>query len=158
MKSPHDADDVVQEAFIRAFQALGRYDLGRPFRPWIHRILINVCKDQWKRRRWRLTPLDQVHEICDSDSLGPESEFLRTEEHATLAKAIGCLSAKHRIVVILHFLNNMRISEVAEAVGIPEGTVKSRLYHAVRTLRRRLERAETAPMEFWRKRGEEARA
>lgn len=158
MKSPADADDAVQETFIRVFQSLHTYDLDRPFRPWIHRILLNVCKDFWKRRKWLFIPLDQVYDLRDHQTPHPEDSMLKDEELQRLAQAIRELSPKHRAVIVLYFLNDMRITEVAEVVGVPEGTVKSRLHHAVRALRKRLERSESAVYHLLAKRGEEIQA
>lgn len=154
MKSPADADDAVQETFIRVFQSLHTYDLDRPFRPWLHRILLNVCKDYWKRRKWFFIPLEQAYNVRDQKTPLPEDTMLQDEELARLAQAIRELSPKHRAVVVLYFLNDMRISEVAEVVGAPEGTVKSRIHHAVRALRKRLERSDTAVYHLLSKRGE----
>lgn len=158
MKSPADADDAVQETFIRAFQSLHTYDLDRPFRPWIHRILLNVCKDVWKRRRWLFIPLDYAYNVRDQHAPDPEAHVIHDEELNRLAQAIRELSPKHQAVVALYFLNEMRIADVAEVVGIPEGTVKSRLHHAVRALRKRLERSDTAVYHLLAKRGEELNA
>lgn len=158
MKSPADADDVVQETFIRTFQALQSYDLDRPFRPWLHRILLNVCKDVWKRRRWLFIPIESAYDVSDQNAPDPEACFLKDDELRRLAQAIRELSPKHQAVVALYFLNEMRISDVAEAVGVPEGTVKSRLHHAVRALRKRLERSDGALYQMLSKRGEELKA
>lgn len=158
MKSPADADDAVQETFIRIFQSLHTYDLDRPFRPWVHRILLNVCKDFWKRRKWFFLPLEQAYDVRDQKTQGPEDAMLKDEELARLAQAIRELSPKHQAVVVLYFLNDMRIADVAEVVGVPEGTVKSRLHHAVRALRKRLERTDRAVYHLLSKRGEELQA
>lgn len=158
MKSPADADDAVQEAFIRTFQALNTYDLDRPFRPWLHRILLNVCKDVWKRRRWLFIPLENAYDVRDQNAPDPEDCLLQDEELQRLAQAIRELSSKHQAVVVLYFLNEMRISDVAIAVGVPEGTVKSRLHHAVRALRKRLERSDSVLYHVIAKRGEEINA
>lgn len=84
--------------------------------------------------------------------------MIQDEEMARLAQAIRELSPKHQAVVVLYFLNDMRISDVAEVVGVPEGTVKSRLHHAIRALRKRLERADTAVYQLLARRGEEIQA
>lgn len=157
VKSPADADDAVQETFIRIFQSLHTYDPNRPFRPWLHRILLNVCKDLWRRRKWFFLPIEQAYDLRDNLQ-GPEDTMIQDEELARLAQAIRELSPKHQAVVVLYFLNDMRISDVAEVVGVPEGTVKSRLHHAIRALRKRLERADTAVYQLLARRGEEIQA
>jgi RNA polymerase sigma factor (sigma-70 family) len=155
MKSPIDADDVVQEAFIRVFNSLDKYDLNRPFRPWIQRILLNACKDFWKRKRWNLVPIEQLYDLIDNGAVCPEYECLKDEELKKLAAAMQKLSPKHRMVVVLHFLNGMRINEVAEVVDAPSGTVKSRLHHALKALRRHLTAMDSSYLEFWLGREEE---
>ena len=158
MKSPADADDVVQETFIRGFRSLEQYDINRPFRPWIQRILVNVCKDQWKKRKWFFLPLEKAYDICDSKALCPESESIKDEELQDLTDAVRKLSPKHQSVVALYFICGMRIAEVSETLEIPPGTVKSRLHHAVKSLKRIMDKDDKLLFGGWEKRGEEIRA
>lgn len=112
------ADDAVQEAFIRAWRHIDRYDAERPFGPWITAILIRECRRSHARSlRQRLIPLR------------PRQSAGQCE----LMDAVDRLPAPLRATVALHYLEGYDVREVASLMGVPEGTVKSRL-HRARTL------------------------
>lgn len=135
------AEELLQEGFLRAIRHLDRIDLaaGASLRPWLHRIVINLAYD-WSARRGRLTsPLDAVVErLAASSSLLPERVAERHEQEAVVAEAVAALPFKQRIVVILFYLHDMDLHEIAEVLNVPEGTVKSRLYYARSGLRSHL--------------------
>ncbi len=135
------AEELLQEGFLRAIRHLDRIELARgaSLRPWLHRIVINLAYD-WSARRGRSAgPLDAVAEkIAASSSLLPERVAERHEQEAVVAEAVTALPFKQRIVVILYYLHDMDLSEIAEVLNVPEGTVKSRLYYARSGLREHL--------------------
>ena len=135
------ASDAVQEAFIKAYRAIDRFDLDRSFRPWFLQILRNQCRDMIRRRKagfetQRITPLMAERMPSSSD---PERRRHRQEAHDLLWAALGSVSVDHREVLVLKEIQGLNYGEIAEAVGIPEGTVASRLYHARRALKEALE-------------------
>ena len=123
------ADDVAQDAFERAFAALGRFDRDRPFAPWLHRIVINRALDLLRRER-RLVGLERAESIPDParDTGG---------EDRALLDAIASLPEQRRVVVMLRFGLGYAPGEMAEILGVPVGTVHSRLARALADLRAR---------------------
>lgn len=118
------ADDAVQEAFIRAWRHIDRYDVERPFGPWITTILIHEC------RRFRARSLRQrMIPLQPRQSAG----------QGGLMDAVDRLPAPLRATVALHYLEGYDVRETASLTGVPEGTVKSRLHRARTLLARYLE-------------------
>jgi RNA polymerase sigma-70 factor (ECF subfamily) len=121
----HDvADDVVQEAFLRAHQALGRFDLARPFGPWICRIAANLAVNHVRSPQAREEALPEAH-----------ASVLETEARTELARALDGLSADQRAVFVLRVYEELSYKEIAESLEISMGTVMSRLSRARERLR-----------------------
>lgn len=135
------AHDAVQEAFIKAYRAMDRFELGRSFRPWFLQILRNQCRDMLRRRKAgfdteRMTAIMAERLPSSSD---PERLRHRAEARELLWAGLGRLSVDHREVLVLKEIQGLNYAEIAEALAIPEGTVASRLYHARRALKDALE-------------------
>ncbi|MGZ4353436.1 MAG: RNA polymerase sigma factor [Gaiellaceae bacterium] len=117
------ADDVAQDAFERAFAALGRFDESRPFGPWLHRIVVNRALDLLRSER-RL-----VGEVT-------EAEWVDVRDgDVALLDAVSALPLQRRVVVVLRFGLGLTPSAIAEVLGVPVGTVSSRLARALDQLR-----------------------
>lgn len=121
------ADDVAQDAFERAFAALGRFDERRPFAAWLHRIVVNRSLDLMRRER-RLVGLDAP------ERLTAEWRDLAGEDRALL-EAVDRLGPQRRVVVVLRYGLGYGPAEIAEMLGVPDGTVHSRLARALDELR-----------------------
>ncbi|MBI4538074.1 MAG: RNA polymerase sigma factor [Gemmatimonadetes bacterium] len=140
-----DARDALQEAFVKAYEALPRFDLSRPFGPWFFQILRNQCRDMLRSRRPRfeLDILDQrpseVQALPDVPDMDPERSRQRRAASELLWQALERVGDEHREVLVLKELEGLRYAEIAVILDIPEGTVASRLYHARRALREALE-------------------
>ena len=137
-----DAKDALQNAFVKAFDALPRFDLKRPFGPWFFQILRNQCRDSLRSRkaRFRLEALDERLELKPADpEKGPERRRERAEARELLWEALEKIGEEHREIIILKELQGFRYGEIATILEIPEGTVASRLYHARRALKEALE-------------------
>jgi RNA polymerase sigma-70 factor, ECF subfamily len=122
------ADDVVQDAFERAFAALTRFDVSRPFSPWLHRIVVNRSLDLLRSER-RLVGLD---------SAGPMTAHDQTEVTAgdrALLEAVAGLNPQRRVVVVLRYGIGYSPAEIAALLELPVGTVHSRLARALEDLR-----------------------
>jgi RNA polymerase sigma-70 factor, ECF subfamily len=129
-----DALDAVQEAFLDAFQALGSFDQERQFYPWLYVILRNRCfKLLASRKRLEVSSLGEIHTeiLATTSSLSPE-------ELMALERALLALSPEDRELITLKHLDGLSYRELAERLGIAEGTVMSRLYYARQRLRERL--------------------
>jgi RNA polymerase sigma-70 factor, ECF subfamily len=126
-----DALDAVQEAFLDAFQALGSFDLRRQFYPWLYAILRNRCfKLLASRKRLEVSSLGEIR----TEILAPTSS-LSPEELMALERALLALSPEDRELITLKHLDGLSYRELAERLGIAEGTVMSRLYYARQRLR-----------------------
>ena len=137
MGNQDDARDALQDAFVKAWQSLARFDLKRPFSPWFFQILRNQCRDALRSRqaRFRLEALDERLELKPADpEAGPERRRERTAAKELLWKALERLGEDHREILVLKELEGFRYGEIAGILEIPEGTVASRLFHARRAL------------------------
>jgi RNA polymerase sigma-70 factor (ECF subfamily) len=126
LRNREDALDCVQEAFLDAFQGLSRFYTGRRFYPWFYILLRNRCYKLAHRRR-EGTPLDEVTLLAPAG------------ENPELDQALHSLGAEERELITLRHLDGLSYVELAERLEIPVGTVMSRLYHARRKMRARLE-------------------
>jgi RNA polymerase sigma-70 factor (ECF subfamily) len=133
----HDlADDVTQETFLRAHRALGTYDRGRPFGPWICRIAANLAINHVRSPEAREEPLDGVLDASAAPAHeGPLSAVLEAEARTMLEAAVGRLPPDQRAVFVLRAHDEMSYAEIAEALGLSIGTVMSRLSRAREKLR-----------------------
>lgn len=134
-----DAEDVLQEAFLKAYSSLARFDPRRPFGPWFFQILRNQCRDLLRRQKARFAreSLEEVPaDHAASDALSdPERVRRRNAARELLWRGLGEISPDHREVIVLKELHGFRYGEIAETLGVPEGTVASRLFNARRALR-----------------------
>ncbi len=138
---PDEAQDTVQEAFIQAARQLHRYQSGTNFRAWLTTITLNLCRDRLRRQKRRLAlenVLQRVGLAQPPDST-PEQAYLADEARLRLREAVQQLDEPHRAVVLLRYVQGLPVREIAGVLGIPEGTVFSRLHHAHRQLRRLLD-------------------
>jgi RNA polymerase sigma-70 factor (ECF subfamily) len=121
------AEDIAQESFLAALRALDRFDRRRPFGPWLHRIVVNRAID-WGRARTLRGEVSQAAEPSDS----PQQEVAdRGRYSADLESALWELSVEHRAVVVLRYLLDYTPGEIARMLGLPRGTVNSRLRRAL---------------------------
>lgn len=128
-----NAMDIVQESFIRAWQALDRFDVSQPFYPWLSRIAANLSINHIKKAS-RQTSLDnEVIERADS-APDPLAKLQLEENNHRLMQAIGELPKQYRIVFVLRTFEELSYEEIAERLDIAPGTVDSRLYRARRLL------------------------
>jgi RNA polymerase sigma-70 factor, ECF subfamily len=136
-----EAEEIVQETLIRAWRKQDQYDPGRGSeRAWLFGIARNVAIDRHRRQRHlRTVPAGDVPEAVDDAEVG------RAVETSHVRDALWSLSDAHRAVVVETYYRGRTVAEAAEVLQIPQGTVKSRLYHALRALRRELERHEVLP-------------
>ena len=134
-----EAEDVVQEAFVKAYAALDRYRLGAPFRPWLLRIVANETRNLHRgsgrrgareRRAW-----EQSQPLLLARSHDPSDALLSSERQAALVQGLDRLSPEHRQVVTCRYLLDLDEAETAAVLGWPRGTVKSRLHRALAKLR-----------------------
>ncbi|MDX9720704.1 MAG: RNA polymerase sigma factor [Myxococcota bacterium] len=134
---PDAAREACQEAASRALRAANRYDPSKPFYPWYHQIVLNLCRDILMRRR-RQRPLEEGElERMPADATKPDAEqsIIARERQEAVRRAMLQLPAEHRSVIALRHFRDLSYAEMAVQLGCPEGTVMSRLYRARQALR-----------------------
>lgn len=137
-----DANDVAQEAFVRAFTALDKYDARFKFSSWLYRIATNLCVDTLRKRRVKTVSLEEGDEegrdlksrLADRNS-DPSDAVLRGERSALIRRALEKLDAKYRAVILLRHDQDLSYEEMASILGLPVGTVKVRVHRARERLR-----------------------
>jgi len=144
--SSEDAWDLSQEAFVRIWKGRKSFDPSRPFWPWFYAILANLCKNCLRDRDVRVRHADGIRRMEEGrqDDVGnPEAVLLETETQQEVWAAIEQLPFKFREIIVLRHFQDMAYEDIARQLGIPEGSVMSRLFYARKKLREFLEHPET---------------
>lgn len=137
-KDPQAADEIVVDTFARAYRALARLEPDDTLRPWLYRVAINESYDRRPRGGTASSLDDAAEELTAGEERSPSSMAEREETRRVVLAALETLDEKHRTVVVLHYLSELALAEIALIVGSPVGTVKSRLHYALRRLRTHL--------------------
>ena len=139
-RDPAAAEDITQDVFLRLYRNAVRIDRSLPLMAWLYRVTVNLsCTWLARRSRW-FAPLEEVVERLVSPArLTPEREAERSEEWRVVERAIAGLPVSQRVVLVLYYLNDLSLIEIAKIVECPVGTVKSRLHYGRENLRRKLD-------------------
>lgn len=130
------AEDVAQEAFVRAYRQIGRFRQGAPFRPWLLRIVTNLALNEARARGRRAGLLSRAASVLSHDAApSPHAQAVAEDDASALLRAIGELPEEDRVVLHLRYFLDLPEREIAAVIGKPAGTVKSRLHRAGRRLR-----------------------
>jgi RNA polymerase sigma-70 factor (ECF subfamily) len=130
------AEDVSQEAFVKAYRALGRFRPGAPLRPWLLRIVANEALNRAKSAaRHRPVDLSLAESRATDDEGSPESRALAAERREMVVRALNGMREEDRVVIAYRYFFDLSETEMADALGVPRGTVKSRLSRAMARLR-----------------------
>ena len=147
MGNRDDAMDVSQEALLRFFKTLHRFDCRRPVRPWLFQIVRNRVVDLYRRKKVRRHDSldatdhdDNPYLVLTDSSVDPERDASRSELRVRLLQALDELSHIQREILVLRDYQDLSYSEIAETLDIPIGTVMSRLHGARKRLRQKLQR------------------
>lgn len=129
------AEDLLQDAFVRAYRHIGRVVLaeGASLRPWLHRIVVNLARDLAARRQPTAAGEAELERTPGGVSIERSTE--RREVNRIVADAVRRLPFDQRIVVVLFYAQDLDVAQIAETLGLPPGTVKSRLYYGRARLR-----------------------
>jgi RNA polymerase sigma-70 factor (ECF subfamily) len=126
-----DAEDLTQEAFIRLWKNLNRFDPQREMKKWLGKIISNLCLDYLKSARKKKESKMSADELFKAvETSTPEKEMVATEIHSIVVALAGRLTPKQRAVFILRDLEMLEVSEVCEMLGMSASHVKSNLYYA----------------------------
>lgn len=134
-----DAEDLFQDTWVKVYRYLEKYDRSKPFDKWLFSICVNTYKNNLKlsfNKRRVFFESDEESQLFFA-SIPEESNYTK-DDYAELHKVIETLPKKQKLVIVLKFFRDLSVSEVADILKIPEGTVKSRLHQAKKTIRRRL--------------------
>jgi RNA polymerase sigma-70 factor (ECF subfamily) len=138
-KDPSAAEEIAIDTFARAHRALARLEPDDSLRPWLYRVAVNLSYNRRPRKNVVLASLDEAaDETADNAEGSPSSLAELAELRRLVLESVDALGPKHRVVVVLHYLNGLNLAEIAEVVDCPIGTVKSRLHYALRRLRTHL--------------------
>ena len=138
--SPEDAEEAVQEGFIRAYRALARFRIGSPFRPWLLAIVANEARSKRRQAGRRVMLSERILELPVVDiERSSEEEAISRERAAQLLQMMDRLRPDDRLIIAYRYLLDMSEAEIAQALGIRGGTVKSRLSRAMGRLRQLFE-------------------
>ena len=144
-----DARDAAQEAFVNAYRSLARFRGGAAFSTWLYRIVVNQCKDAYRRRSRQPVAVARVGERdeeeqttlfveVDDPAAGPGDQLANRELGHVLTRTIGALPERQRAAFLLHHVHGMPVDEVAGVMGCRPGTAKAHLFRATSRLRAQL--------------------
>ncbi|MQC27254.1 MAG: sigma-70 family RNA polymerase sigma factor [Chloroflexi bacterium] len=132
---PESASDLLQEVFLRLYRFAGRIDPERPLEPWLYRMTANLSYTYVKRRKW-VQPIEDVSDwLAGPRKTQPTYHAEQNEAWRQVEEAIQTLPLPQRMVIVLYYINECSLQEVAEILEIPAGTVKSRLHYARQALK-----------------------
>ena len=134
--SAAEAEDAAQEGFVKAWQALPRFREGAPFRPWLLAIVVNEARN---RRRHAGRQAALALRSFDPGGAGVEEQAAAHADHERLVRIVGGMREEDRLVIGYRYFLDLSEEETAEALGVPRGTVKSRLARALARLREQME-------------------
>ncbi len=141
---PDAAHDCAQEAFIRAYRALHQYDPAYPFGPWIFKITTNASLNFIQRARGHEITVEELPEAPEPAEAGPELSAVRKEDVQEVLDAMALLPPAYRAALTLRHMQQLSYQEVADALGLPLGTVKTHLHRARAALKATLAQRRSA--------------
>jgi RNA polymerase sigma-70 factor (ECF subfamily) len=135
----HEAEDLAQEAFVRAYQRLASFDVERPFGPWVRRVAANLCLNHLQGRGTPGVPLEAIAEPpAPAEQVDPALAQEQAERARTLRGAIRSLPPRYRAVIELRHFQELSYAEIAQELRVPLSDVKSDLFRARKLLAGRL--------------------
>ncbi|MCL7749665.1 RNA polymerase sigma factor SigW [Halalkalibacter alkaliphilus] len=142
----HEAQDVAQEAFLRAYTNIDRFDVNRKFSTWLFRIATNVAIDRLRKKKPDFYLQDEVkgsegltfESQLAADEERPEDQVVTIEMQEWVQHEINQLPPKYRTAIILKYMEDLSISEISDILDIPQSTVKTRVHRGREALRKRM--------------------
>ncbi|WP_206099015.1 RNA polymerase sigma factor SigW [Paenibacillus nanensis] len=147
LSNRQEAEDVVQDTFLRVYKNLDRFDETLKFSTWIYRIATNLCIDRLRKRKqtYSLDAESQDYEGLDgysmipSDDRTPESELILSDTQRIIHQAMETLPPKYKSVMMLRYIQDLSLQEVGDILGMPVTTIKTRVHRGREFLRKKLE-------------------
>jgi len=134
--------DIVQESFINAARHIGSLERDEKFGSWLFNIAHQKCIQHWRKQRPEEVPIEPQDDDLADAGFGPQELLIRKEQEAEFMKLLDQLTVPHRAVLLLHFVEDFSIEEIAGITGTQIGTVKSRLHYARKAFRKLFEENE----------------
>ena len=146
VRDVQEAEDLTQEAFIKAFNSLAQFNEEYAFSTWLYKIATNNCIDFFRKRKLQTLSLDkpikykdsEIHQEIPDTDLNPEKSILAKERSAIIREAIDSLPEKYHSAIILRHAEEKSYEEIAEILNLPIGTVKARIFRAREMLNKAL--------------------
>jgi RNA polymerase sigma-70 factor, ECF subfamily len=140
LRDPVEAQDATHDAFVQAWRKWETLRDQTRFEPWFDRILVNLCRNRLRSTRRQATDISAAVALASGDHTG------QTEDRDVLGAAIAALSPDHQVVVALRFYRDLTVEDIAARLGVPAGTVRSRLHYALKRLHDTIEPAGSKEM------------
>ncbi|MDE3840646.1 RNA polymerase sigma factor SigW [Bacillus methanolicus] len=142
----HEAEDIAQEAFIRAYVNINSFNINLKFSTWLYRIATNLCIDRIRKKKpdyyldAEVSGTDglTMYSQIAADTALPEEELQSLELQETIQKEISKLPEKYRTVIVLRYIEELSLNEISEILDLPLGTVKTRIHRGREALRQQL--------------------
>ena len=135
--------DIVQETFLNAFRHLRSLREDEKFGSWLFGIAHQKCVQRWRRQQCETAMLEEIAEVPSEPDDDPRELLIRHEQEVAFMKLLERLPESQRSVLLLRFVEDFSLEEIADVTAVPLGTVKSRLHHAKRALRELLKQSES---------------
>jgi RNA polymerase sigma-70 factor (ECF subfamily) len=148
LNNRQEAEDIVQDTFMRTYENLERYDAAHKFSTWIYRIATNLCIDRLRKKKAAFSLDADVSEgdgldgysILHAKDPSPEQELILSERQQVVHLAMEALPVKYKSAMALKYYHDLSLQEISDILGIPVSTVKTRIHRGRDYLRRRLEK------------------
>ncbi|MEH7387295.1 RNA polymerase sigma factor [Bacillus sp. JJ1521] len=137
-KNPHDAQDLVQEAFIKVYYQIDKYNEKGSFSSWFYRVAINHCMDEFRKKRSKQVEMNE--ELMGKNPNHPEVVYLKREENRQIELLLVTLPEDERMIMLLRYVNELSYEEISELVDVPVSTVRNKLHRAKKKLRNTVNR------------------
>ena len=137
LRDPAEAQDATHDAFVQAWRKWESLRDPARFEPWFDRILVNTCRNRLRSNRRQATDISAEVALATGDHTG------LAEDRDVIGAAIGALSPDHQVVVALRYYRDLTVQDIATRLGVPSGTVQSRLHYALKRLHEAIEAADT---------------
>ena len=137
LRDPAEAQDATHDAFVQAWRKWETLRDPARFEPWFDRILVNTCRNRLRSRRWVATDISAEVALATGDHAS------HAEDRDVIGTAIAALSPDHQLVVALRYYRDLTVDDIARRLGIPAGTVQSRLHYALKRLHDAIDAADT---------------
>ncbi|WP_100407524.1 RNA polymerase sigma factor [Bacillus solitudinis] len=133
-KQPQDAQDLVQECFIKVYRQLSKYDHQGSFKSWIYRVAINHCMDEFRKKRYKIKHVEFQDSVSEPRT-NPEMIFLKKEKERQLERLLLNLPEDERMIILLRYIQELSYEEISTLVDLPLSTVRNKLHRAKKKMR-----------------------